>query len=160
MVDITKSKCKSNAYKTQNIDAHNINRGDSMVRPRQRGKRETTEGTEYKDTGTCPLITKGTGHIPSRSYLGTATIPRFKSIAPRCQHHDTHCAHLKVLFIVLLRFTIFIPTHFLIIFIILIIFVQIDYGILFILIFGDEVPDVLVSFLELHLVHTLSFIPV
>merc|ERR1712217_992555 len=121
MVDITKSKCKSNAYKTQNIDAHNINRGDSMVRPRQRGKRETTEGTEYKDTGTCPLITKGKGHIPSRSYLGTATIPRFKSIAPRCQHHDTHCAHLKVISIFIF---------------ILLILLQIDYGILFILIFA------------------------
>merc|ERR1719229_18942 len=37
--------------------------------------------------------------------------------------------------------------------------VQVDDGVLFILIFGDEVPHVLVRLLELHLVHSLPFIP-
>merc|ERR1712087_754803 len=66
--------------------------------------------------------------------------------------------HLEVVFLLL----IFVLLVIFIIFVIFIIVVsiQIDYGILFILIFGDEIPHILVGFLELHLVHSLSLVPV
>merc|ERR1719410_1843041 len=39
------------------------------------------------------------------------------------------------------------------------IILQIDNGILFILIFSDQITNILIRFLEFHLVHTLTLIP-
>merc|ERR1712138_391548 len=42
----------------------------------------------------------------------------------------------------------------------ILILVSSDSGILLVLVFGDEIDNVLVGFLELHLVHSFSLVPV
>merc|ERR1719147_414566 len=62
---------------------------------------------------------------------------------------------LKVLFITIFFFFFF----FFIILITIFVTIQIDDCILFILIFRDQIPHVLIRLLEFHLVHSLSFVP-
>merc|ERR1712151_1250717 len=68
----------------------------------------------------------------------------------------------KIFLFLILIFLFLITTIFFLIIlfiVILVIIFPIDNGILFILIFSDQVTNILVRFLEFHLVHTLTLIP-
>merc|ERR1719159_1652567 len=63
-------------------------------------------------------------------------------------------------FILIFFFLITTIFFFIILFIIILVIIfQIDNGILFILILSDQITNILVRFLEFHLVHTLTLVP-
>merc|ERR1712107_294716 len=108
-------------------------------------KRDRRCHRNYKDAERA-RYRKESSTLRLRSYLGTATIRRSKSNSPRCQHPIFSAHHLEIITILILLIII------IIIVIIVFIAIEVDDGILFVLIFGDEVADVLISLLELHLV--------
>merc|ERR1711948_237656 len=66
----------------------------------------------------------------------------------------------KIFLFFILLFLFLIIFLFIILFIvILVIILQVDNGILFILILSDQITNILIRFLEFHLVHTLTLIP-
>merc|ERR550525_1850709 len=115
----------------------------------------------HKDTEHALILgTRGKEHTPSQYISWHSNDSKVLKATHHAVNITSSVRNLEVLFLLISIFFLIIVFILILVVVIIFISIQIDHGILFILIFGDEIADILVSFLELHLIHALSLVPV